>query len=35
MVCGGDCASDRGLLLIVGKTFSGEVGTSALRNLQD
>jgi hypothetical protein len=35
MVCGGDGTSDRGLLLIIGKTFTSKVGTSALRDLQD
>jgi hypothetical protein len=34
-MCGSDGTGDRGLLLVIGKTFTSEVGTSALRDLQN
>jgi hypothetical protein len=35
MVGCGDGTSDRGLLLVIGKTFACEVSRSTLRNLND
>lgn len=35
MVSGGNRTSDRGLLLVVGKTLTSEVGRSALGDLED
>lgn len=35
VVCGGDCASDRGLLLVVRQPLACKVGTSSLRDLED
>lgn len=35
MVCGGDRASDRSLLLVICETLSGEVSSTALGHLQD